>query len=129
MNRLQRIIDVTIELRDGKFHALAHTLNVKAEAANMEKLTRNLLEALTDYYRDRGFWLDYDNLRLRLDLPQFFREYRVLNAKFLAKRIGMNPTLLSQYVRGFKEPSQKQMNRIIKGINEIGKELAGLEWR
>ena len=129
MNKLQRIIDVTIEARENGFYALAHTLNVSAEAKNMEALTKNLLEALSKYYEDKGFWVDYDNLRLRLDIPQFFQHYRVLNAKFLAKRIGMNPTLLSQYVRGFKEPSPKQMNRIIKGINEIGKELAGLEWR
>ena len=63
MNKLQRIIDVTIEVRDGRFHALAHTLNVKAEARNMEKVTRNLLEALTEYYKEKGFWLDYDNLK------------------------------------------------------------------
>ena len=54
MNKLQRIIDVTIEVRNGSFHALAHTLNVTAEAENMEKLTRSLLEALSDYYKEKG---------------------------------------------------------------------------
>jgi DNA-binding transcriptional regulator YdaS (Cro superfamily) len=59
-----------------------------------------------------------------LDLKQFFQYYRVLNATFLAKRIGMNPTLLSQYVRGKKQPSSKQIEKIIKGIQSIGKELS-----
>jgi DNA-binding transcriptional regulator YdaS (Cro superfamily) len=48
----------------------------------------------------------------------------VLNANFLAQRIGMNPTLLSQYVRGKKHPSAKQTDKIIKGIQTIGKELS-----
>jgi len=55
-----------------------------------------------------------------------FQINKVLNANFLAKRIGMNPTLLSQYVRGNKQPSANQANKIIDGINTIGKELAGL---
>ena len=38
----------------------------------------------------------------------------------------MNPTLLSQYVRGKKQPSSKQTDKIIQGIQSIGKELAEL---
>lgn len=36
----------------------------------------------------------------------------------------MNESLLSQYVKGVKTPSQKQLDRILKGIHEIGKELS-----
>ena len=36
----------------------------------------------------------------------------------------MNPTLLSQYVRGHKKPSPAQSKRILYGINRIGQELA-----
>jgi hypothetical protein len=39
----------------------------------------------------------------------------------------MNPTLLSQYVRGHKKPSQKQSQRILYGINQIGQELAEMK--
>jgi predicted transcriptional regulator len=57
-----------------------------------------------------------------------FRVYRstfeVLNSKALAEKIGMNPTLLSLYVRGHKKPSEKQSRRILYGINKIGQELA-----
>jgi len=38
----------------------------------------------------------------------------------------MNPTLLSQYVRGKKQPSSKQTDKIIQGIQSIGKELVEL---
>jgi hypothetical protein len=36
----------------------------------------------------------------------------------------MNPTLLSQYIRGHKKPSKSQSQRILYGINNIGQELA-----
>jgi hypothetical protein len=36
----------------------------------------------------------------------------------------MNPTLLSQYVRGHKKPPEAQSRRILYGINRIGQDLA-----
>jgi transcriptional regulator with XRE-family HTH domain len=68
------------------------------------------------------------DLRLNLDLKQFFQYYKVLNARFLAQRIGMNPSLLSQYVRGVKRPSPKQTEKIIQGIQGIGRELSDLRF-
>ncbi|MFN8207277.1 MAG: helix-turn-helix transcriptional regulator [Bacteroidales bacterium] len=65
-------------------------------------------------------------LRFEIDLQQFFRYYRVLNARFLAEKIGMNPTLLSQYVQGKKKPSPTQTEKILNGIRQIGKELQEL---
>ncbi|MBP6055458.1 MAG: hypothetical protein KA527_07450 [Cytophagaceae bacterium] len=38
----------------------------------------------------------------------------------------MNPSLLSQYVRGKKQPSAKQSEKIIRGVQSIGKELADI---
>jgi hypothetical protein len=40
----------------------------------------------------------------------------------------MNASLLSQYVRGKKQPSKKQAQRILEGIREIGAELASLRF-
>lgn len=36
----------------------------------------------------------------------------------------MNKTLLSQYVQGRKKPSEKQKQKILSGIHEIGQELS-----
>ena len=71
--------------------------------------------------------IDRAAISLELDLKQFFNYYRVINSKALAKRIGMNPTLLSQYVRGHKKPSEKQTLKIVYGINKIGEELAEMK--
>jgi transcriptional regulator with XRE-family HTH domain len=56
-------------------------------------------------------------------LDAFFKRYRALNANFLAEKIGMHATLLSQYIQGTKIPSAKQLAKIQAGIHSLGKEL------
>lgn len=73
---------------------------------------------------DDGRKVTTKNIKLEIDLKQFFQYYRVINARFLAERIGMNPTLLSQYVQGRKKPSQQQTAKILEGIHSIGRELS-----
>ncbi|GIL22718.1 MAG: hypothetical protein BroJett042_12310 [Bacteroidota bacterium] len=85
-----------------------------------------MVEALNLYFEDDGQKVNSKNIHFEIDLCQFFQHYRVLNAKFLAERIGMNATLLSQYVQGRKKPSVAQTEKILSGINQIGKELSEL---
>ena len=53
-------------------------------------------------------------MKFEIDFKQFFQYYKVLNSKFLADKIGMNPTLLSQYVQGHKKPSDTQTEKIFQ---------------
>jgi len=76
------------------------------------------------YLEDEGIEIGQENIKLEIDLKQFFQYYRVINSKFLVERIGMNPTLLSQYVKGHKVPSEKQTKKILLGVQEIGRELS-----
>ena len=99
-------------------------LHLTLQISDLNKKYADLLEALNFAYEELGYEVSTDNIKLNLDLKQFFQYYKVLNANFLAQRIGMNPTLLSQYVRGKKHPSAKQTDKIIKGIQTIGKELS-----
>lgn len=87
------------------------------------ELQMNALEAANLYLGERGKRLTRTNLEFEIDFKQFFEFYKVINAKHLALRIGMNESLLSQYVTGKKKPSKKQVERIIDGLQEIGKEL------
>lgn len=126
MRRLNKKIPVVIEKTRSGFSAYAEYIDVFTTGKDIPSLYTNLLEALNLFYKDSGYEVSTDNLKLSLDLRQFFQYYRVLNANFLAERIGMNPSLLSQYVRGKKQPSAKQSDRIIRGIQKIGKELADI---
>ena len=126
MKKLKKKINITVEKTNTGYSAYSDEMNVFSTGADVAELHHNLIEALNLAYEDLGYEVGADNLKLNLDLQQFFQYYKVLNANFLAKRIGMNPTLLSQYVRGKKRPSSKQTDKIIQGIQSIGKELAEL---
>jgi predicted RNase H-like HicB family nuclease len=89
-------------------------------------LIDNAYEAASFYLEDYDIKITPDNLKFELDFKQFFKSYRVLNSKFLADKIGMNPTLLSQYVQGHKQPSDTQTEKILLGIRKIGQELSEL---
>jgi hypothetical protein len=128
MRRLNKEIPVIIEMTKTGYSAYSENPDVFTTGEDIPSLYSNLLEALNLACKDSGYTVTADNLSLRLDLRQFFQYYKVLNANFLAERIGMNPSLLSQYVRGKKQPSSKQTARIIRGIQNIGKELAEIKF-
>lgn len=126
MKKLKKKIAITVEKTATGFSAYADNMSVFTTGKDIPELYANLIEALNLAYEDLGYEVTAENLKLNLDLQQFFQYYKVLNANFLAKRIGMNPTLLSQYVRGKKQPSSRQTTKIINGIQSIGKELADI---
>ena len=128
MKALEKKIDIIVEKTDTGYSAYAEKLHVFTTATDIPALYSALLEALNLYYEESGHKVRSEDLRLHLDLQQFFRYYRVLNASFLAERIGMNPTLRSQYVRGKKKPSPRQTRKILRGIQSIGKELSEINF-
>ena len=87
------------------FSAFANDYPIFTTGKTITEITTNLIDAFNLYLEDDGLRIEEKNIHLEIDLKQFFQYYRVINAKFLADRIGMNPTLLSQYVKGRKRPS------------------------
>jgi predicted RNase H-like HicB family nuclease len=115
-------ITVTVEKTDTGFSAYAEDFPVYTTGVSMVELLDNISEALSLYFDNEKF--DSSRISLEIDFKQFFQYYKVINSKALAEKIGMNPTLLSQYVRGHKKPSEEQRRRILYGINRIGQEMA-----
>lgn len=52
---------------------------------------------------------------------RFFLEHPEINVSEFAKRIGMNPSLLRNYINGFKKPSKEREQQILDRIHELGK--------
>ena len=71
------------------------------------------------------FLLPQHVIAFELEMTSVFDVFPI-NVKALAERIGMNYTLLSQYATGRKKSSQKQTEKIVEGIQEVGRELAEL---
>ena len=59
-------------------------------------------------------------------LQHFFLSHPEINIAEFARLIGMNPSLLRNYINGFKKPSKEREQMIIEEINNIGKEYMAL---
>jgi len=96
---------------------------IATEAENFEELKSGILESLNLTFENKDTIYTINDIRFEYDLQSFFDFYKVINAKALSERIGMNQSLLAQYIRGLKKPSPAQTKRILRGVQQIGKEL------
>jgi len=119
-----KTITMVLEKTGTGYSAYSSKFPIFTTGGSMVELLANAYEAVKLFYEDDNLAISPDDIKFEIDFQQFFQYYRVLNSKFLAERIGMNPTLLSQYVQGHKKPSEDQKNKILAGIQQIGKELS-----
>ena len=56
-------------------------------------------------------------------LQRFFLTHKEINVAEFARSIGMNPTLLRNYINGFKKPSKEREQEIINHIHKLGEEM------
>jgi transcriptional regulator with XRE-family HTH domain len=89
-----------------------------------DELQTMILEMVNLAFEDLGYTFTIDEIQFEYDLESFFDFYKVINAKALSERIGMNQSLLAQYIKGIKKPSVAQTRRILKGVHQIGRELS-----
>lgn len=55
-------------------------------------------------------------------LQEFFLIHKEINVAEFARRIGINATLLRNYINGFKKPSAAREKEIIAAIHSLGLE-------
>ncbi|PQV57960.1 hypothetical protein CLV53_12620 [Sediminibacterium magnilacihabitans] len=124
---IMKKINILVERTKTGYSAFAEDLPVYSTGKDIVTLKKGILEALNLYFEDQQKTITESNLRVTLDLHQFFEFYKVINAKALSERIGMNQSLLAQYVKGHKKPSSAQTEKILKGIQQVGRELANIQ--
>lgn len=117
-------IKVTVEKTSTGFSAYCEQYTIYTTGSTVPEMIANCVEATGLYFDDRV--ITSDDLQFDIDFKQFFQNYKILNAKYLAERIGINPGLLSQYVQGRKKPSEKQTAKILLGIQQVGRELSDI---
>ena len=122
-----KAIEMILEKTGTGFSAYSPEYPFFTTATTIPELLDNAYEASCLYFEEQAIQVSHENIKFTIDFEQFFKYFRVLNAKFLAKRIGMHPTLLSQYIQGRKKPTEKQTQKILLGIHQIGRELASIE--
>ena len=120
-------IDVTVEKTKDGYSAFAPNYAIGTTGSDLQDLRSNVVEALNFLFEESERQVTESNLRFNLSISQFFGFYKVINVKALSDRIGMNNSLLAQYVSGHKNPSERQTRRILLGLKELGKELSRIE--
>ena len=56
-------------------------------------------------------------------LQRFFLAHKEINVAEFARSLGMNATLLRNYINGFKKPSAERESAILAHIHKLGKEM------
>ncbi len=126
MKNLGKKIKMIVEKTDTGFSAYSEDYPIFTTGKTVPELINNAYEAAQLFFEEESKKLNHESIKFEIDFKQFFQYYKVLNSKFLAEKIGMNPTLLSQYIQGRKKPSEYQTERILTGIQQIGRELSEL---
>lgn len=127
-------IKVTVEKTNTGYSAGADKYPVYTAGDSLDDIKANIVEALNLYFEDSkparrgGKKFAEDDVQLSLDLASFFEFNKVINAKALSERIGMNQSLLAQYISGHKKPSARQVKRILNGVHQVGRELTKIRF-
>jgi predicted RNase H-like HicB family nuclease len=124
MKTTRKKINMIVEKTETGFSAFSKDYPIFTTGRTISELIENAYEATNLFFEEEKLKISRENLKFEIDFKQFFQYYRVLNSKFLADKIGINPTLLSQYVQGHKKPSETQTEKILLGIHQIGQELS-----
>ena len=127
MGKANEKIIMVIEKTKTGFSAFSESYPVFTTGKTIPELINITIEAGSLYFEESGKEINKNSIKFEIDFKQFFQYYKVINSNILANRIGMNPTLLSQYVQGHKRPSEKQSRKIIMGIRQIGRELSEID--
>jgi hypothetical protein len=101
---------------------------IATQGETFEALKEMVLDAVNLAFEDFGFTYTIDEIHFKYDLESFFDFYKIINAKALSERIGMSQSLLAQYTNGIKKPSPSQTKRILKGVQQIGRELSDVRF-
>ena len=56
-------------------------------------------------------------------LQRFFLTHKEINVAEFARRAGINPTLLRNYINGFKKPSKEREQELLSCIHKLGEEM------
>jgi predicted RNase H-like HicB family nuclease len=124
MKTTRKKIKMIVEKTDTGFSAYSEDFPIFTTGKTVPELINNAYEAAQLFFEEENIKISHENIKFEIDFKQFFQYYKVLNSKFLAEKIGMNPTLLSQYIQGRKKPSEQQTEKILTGIQQIGRELS-----
>jgi len=117
------LLDLILEKTDqnhlwGRVH---YEDNLLVAAANtLPALETTMRQLLADFH---GPIPEAVEFVVRYDLKVFFTQFDYLKISRIAKRAGINPSLVRHYAAGTKHPSAEQVQRLQTAIHALADEL------
>lgn len=131
LNKTEMKVLVTIErAKDGSYWCrtenpilggfLTSTGTTVQEAK--DDLAECMEEAKADLEAEGKKWPEVE-FTYKYDLQSFFNYFSFLNVSDIAKRAGVNPSLMRQYASGVKNAGEKTYQRLAACVQNVGREL------
>lgn len=99
---------------------------LNSAGSSVEEAKKDLMicldDARQDYVEHGG--VPYEvSFTYQYDLQSFFEYFSFLNVSAIAKKAGINPSLMRQYTRGIKNAGEKTYARLSSCMDSITREL------
>lgn len=129
---MKKITAIIEKGKDGSYSIYTPTLqnNIIGEGNSIAEAKADFLigyQEMIDTYKEDGKPIPKElqdiEFSYKYDLAAFYEAHPYINVSKMANYIGINSGLMRQYRRG-QYISERQIIRIQKGIQSIGKELA-----
>lgn len=113
---------------DGKTYRQSLLWYSRLKAASDEERSQYTLSTIGIHWRNLDEDISFESFEYEdaepSALQRFFLTHKEINVAEFARRMGMNPTLLRNYINGFKKPSKEREQEIMDHIHKLGEELA-----
>lgn len=119
---MKKVVVLVEKTKDGTYWGTSQNIPgvITADGNSLEELKSNFAEAFEMAQEADTVYQDYDfDFQFKMSLKDFFKQFPEINKSSLAKRMGINSSLLSQYTS--KNPAYISIERVKKIEQEIHK--------
>lgn len=99
---------------------------IDGDGATAEEAKADFMQALEEcrqaFPEDKDINQDME-FTYKYDIQAFFKEFSFLNATDIARRAGINPSLMRQYTSGVKKAGEKTYNKLNACLSNIKNDL------
>ncbi|MBQ8542893.1 MAG: pilus assembly protein HicB [Bacteroidaceae bacterium] len=85
-------------------------------------------EEIKELNKEEGKETPVLEFSFKYDIASFFDYYKMLNVTEVARRVGINPSLMRRYRSGISHASQKQYDKLRDYIHRLGAELSAAQF-
>ena len=131
---MKNIMVTIARAMDGTFWCQTETdvfgAQLNGSGASVKEAKADLMGCLEDARADSPSNGDTEvAFSYQYDLQSFFDYFSFLNVSEIARRAEINPSLMRQYVSGYKRAGEKTYNRLAACISDISKEMQSASLR